>query len=139
VATAQETEKVIIKGLDTHAYAVYSRYTQSGYIFCGDVIGITLYCEFLKIIQTVSGADAVYHPPYLRRSETRRGAAPEIDRSDGSAFKVVTAGMEFRAKGVYITYGFCLTNGGEEAAVYTTTGTERNMYVDARQGVRSLS
>ena len=71
--------------------------------------------------------------------ETRRGAAAEIDGPDGLAFQIIPAQFQFTAQGGYITYGFFLTHGREEAAVYTATGAKRNMYVNARQTVRSLN
>ena len=71
--------------------------------------------------------------------EARRGAAAQIDGLDGFAFQIIPAQFQFTTQGGYITCGFFLTHGGEEAAVYTATGAERNMYVNARQTVRSLN
>ena len=72
-------------------------------------------------------------------SKARRGSATKIEGLDGGIGQITLAQLQFTAEGADITCGFLLTHGGEEAAVYTAFGTKRDMYVYARQTVRSLS
>jgi len=109
------------------------------YIIPGDIIGIAFYGELFKIIQAEGIADGSYHLPYLSGREARGSSTSEIDGGDRGSLQIFTTLVQFGAEGIYITCGFFLTHGGKEAAVYTATGTKRNMYVNARQGVRSLS
>jgi hypothetical protein len=128
----QKTQEFRVEGLDTHADTVDTKPAEGSHIFNGDIIGVTLHGQFLKAIKTIYGADAVNNLTYLTRGKTRRSTASEINSGYGSTVQVFLTLLEFGAQGIYITCGFILTHGGEEAAVYTASGTERNMYVYAR-------
>jgi len=69
VTAAQETEEVIIEGLDSHADAVDAQGTEGTNVIWRDVIGIAFYGQFLQIIKAVLCADALYYLPYLSGSE----------------------------------------------------------------------
>ena len=130
----QETQKLRIEGLDSHAYPIDSHGAQSGYVLRGNVIRVTLDGKFFKIVETDGAGYLTEDLRYLIWRETRWSSAAEIYGSDGGSLKVITAQFQFTAYGLNITCGFFLTQSREEAAVYTTTGAERNMYVNARQG-----
>jgi hypothetical protein len=137
--TAKETEQVIIKGLNTHADTVDSRFTQSSYVIRCNIIGIAFYCKFNEIAEAEYGTDAVNDLTYLIRRKTRWRSASEIQGGNRSSLQVIMALLQLPAEGIYITCGFCLTSGGEEAAVYASTGTERDMDVNARHQEVSLN
>ena len=139
VTTTQEVKQVIIEGLHSHAYAVHAQRAQGSDVIRSNVIRIALYGEFLKIVQAEQGIYGRYYAAQLFRGQAGGGSPSEIEGIDGGAFKVILAQMQFTAYGADITCGFFLTHGGEEAAVYTAFGTKRDMYVYARQTVRSLS
>jgi hypothetical protein len=96
------------------------------------IIGITFNSKFSETVQAEGVTDAVKNLSYLSGRQTRRGSAAEIDGCNRSAAKIITAKAEFSTECTYITCGFILTHGGEEAAVYTASGTKRNMDVYAR-------
>ena len=129
VAPMQETEEFFIEGLHSHTDAVDTQGTQSGYIRRCDVIGITLYGEFLETGETKGGAYSTDDIPYMLRRKARRGSSAEIDGFDSFSIKVVLTELEFTTNGLNITCGFLLTHSREEAAVYTAFGAERYMYV----------
>jgi hypothetical protein len=128
----EETKKVFTEGLYSHADAADSKRTKGLYICRGNIIGITFYGKFGEMIKAVGLTDAVKNLSNLLRNQTRRGAATEIDGCNGSAAKIITAKAELSTECTDITCGFILTHGGEEAAVYTASGTKRNMDVYAR-------
>jgi hypothetical protein len=83
VTAMQETQHLIIEGLNSHTDAIHTQSTQRGDELRCYVIGITLYGEFLKAFKA---DDRVYgrdYPTKLLRSETRRCTASEIDCGDG--------------------------------------------------------
>ena len=139
VATTQKTKQVIREGLDSHAYSVYTYGMEGTYIGWGYIIWVTLNREFCESAQAKCITEAICYLAYLFRGQTGGGSSSEVEGIDGGSFKVILAQLQFLADGADITCGFFLTHGREEAAVYTTFGTNRDMYVYARQTVRSLS
>ena len=132
VTSAKKTEQVIVEGLDSHADAIDTNSSKGRYVRGGYVIGIALYSEFLQVLKSIRRADTVNHLPYLFRTQARGSTSTEVDSRNRIVFEIILSLTEFSAKGIYITCGFILTHGGEEAAVYTASGTKRNMDVYAR-------
>ena len=106
VSATEEPEKVIVKGLHTHADTVYSVVTQSGNISGRYVIRIAFDCQLNDIAEAEYGTNAVYDLPYLIRRETRWCSASEIYRTDCCTPKIFTAMFQFPADGIDITCGF---------------------------------
>ena len=59
MATVQETEHFIIKGLNPHADSVDTQTTQSGYELRRYIIRITLYSEFQNSVKPECGRNGV--------------------------------------------------------------------------------
>ena len=61
----QKTQHIIIEGLNAHADPIDTEVFQGRYICGCYIIGITLYGEFFKIVQTYGAAYAVDDLRYL--------------------------------------------------------------------------
>jgi hypothetical protein len=69
VAATQETEQVIMEGLDSHADAVYTQGVEGINVIRCYVIGVAFNGQLLQIVQTVLCADALYYLTYLSGCE----------------------------------------------------------------------